>query len=56
MDRWNLLLLLAASYVAVTSLVRMMIARRDRLVAEVQNQLDGEKRRRKAKQAYEKAE
>jgi hypothetical protein len=57
-DRWSLLLLVAAVYVAVMTLVRMMTARRDRLVAEVQEQLIAEKKRRqklKAKAEREQA-
>lgn len=45
LDRWDILLLLGASYVAVMSLVRLMTARRDRLVAEVQQQVAVERER-----------
>ena len=40
MSRADLILLAVAAYVAVMSLVRLMKARRDKLVAEVQQQVD----------------
>ncbi len=40
MDRWDVVLALVASYVAVMTLVRMMARRRDQDVAEVQRQLE----------------
>lgn len=40
MDRWDIVLVLVAGYVAVMALVRMMARRRDQDVAEVQRQLD----------------
>ena len=39
MDRWDLLLLAAAGYVAVLSLVRLMARRRNELVDEVRGQI-----------------
>ena len=35
MDRWDVVLLVVAGYVAVTALVRLMIRRRDRLLDEL---------------------
>lgn len=40
MDRWDIVLLLIAAYVAVMTLVRMMIRRRNELVTDVRRQLD----------------
>ena len=46
MDGWDLVLLITVSYVAVTSLVRLMLARRDRLLEDLQKQLDAQLRNR----------
>jgi hypothetical protein len=40
MDRWDVLILLAAAYVAVMTLVRLMAARRNQLVDQVRSQLE----------------
>jgi hypothetical protein len=40
MDRWDIVLALAAAYVAVMSLVRLMARRRDQVVVEVERQLE----------------
>lgn len=57
MDGWDLGLLVIASYVAVSSLVRLMRERRDVLAADMRRQLEAEKRRLAAedRQAKEKA-
>ena len=47
MDRFDLLLYAGAALFAVMSLVRLMLARRDRLIAEVQQQLAAQKRQKK---------
>ncbi len=47
MDGWDVALLVAAGYVAVTALVRLMIRRRNQAVAEFHKQLAQEKQRRK---------
>ncbi|MEM9657466.1 MAG: hypothetical protein AAF961_03810 [Planctomycetota bacterium] len=39
MDAWYVLLILAAAYVAVVSLVRLMATRRDELVEQVREQI-----------------
>ena len=39
-DRWNVALMLAVTYVAVMTLVRMMVRRRDQVVADVEQQLE----------------
>jgi hypothetical protein len=46
MDAWDLVLLIVVSYVAVMSLVRLMLARRDRLLKDLQKQLDQQLRQR----------
>ena len=50
LDRWEILLLCVAGYIAITSLVRLMVTRRDQLVADVQQQIDARRERRKRKQ------
>jgi len=40
MDRWDVLIIAAASYVAVVSLVRLMAVRRNQLVEQVREQID----------------
>ena len=47
MDHWDWILLGAAAYVAVTVLVRLMLQRRDRIIAHLRGQLqqDGGRRR-----------
>ena len=50
MDGWDVALLVAAGYVAVTTLVQLMIRRRDQAVGEFRKQLAKEKQRRKVEQ------
>jgi hypothetical protein len=45
MSRADFILLAVAAYVAVTSLVRLMKARRDTLVADVQRQVAAHRRK-----------
>ena len=47
MDRWDLILVLVAVYVAVMALVRMMARRRDELVTDVRRQLDEQRQKSK---------
>jgi hypothetical protein len=49
MDRWDLALMLAAVYVAVMTLVRMMVRRRDHIVADVEQQIQAHQKQIKAK-------
>jgi hypothetical protein len=44
MNRFDLLLYAVGVLVAVSSLVRLMLARRDRLISEVQQQLATQKK------------
>ncbi len=46
MDGFDLMLLIVVSYLAVTALVRMMLARRDRLIKRWHQQLEGQLRER----------
>ena len=39
-DRWDIVLLLVAAYVAVMTMVRLMARRRDQDVAEVERQME----------------
>jgi hypothetical protein len=49
MDRWDLALMLAAVYVAVMTLVRMMARRRDHIVADVEQQIQAHQKQSKVK-------
>ena len=51
LNRWDVVLLLIAVYVAVMSLVRMMMRRRDQLVADVERQLKAQREKSKSKTA-----
>ncbi len=55
MAPWQIILLLAAGFVAVTTLVRLMAARRDTLVAELQRQAEAEARLKKQQAAEKKS-
>lgn len=48
MDGWSWALLAAAGYVAVMALVRLMIARRETIVAQLRRQALAEQRRKQA--------
>lgn len=50
MDRWDLLIVFVAGYVAVMTLVRLMSRRRNELVSQVREQIaDLQKKKKKAK-------
>jgi hypothetical protein len=51
LTRSDAILLVIAAYVAVMALVRLMQRRRDQLVAEVQQQVDGRRKRTKRTKA-----
>ena len=53
MDRWDWVMISAASYVAVVSLVRLMAARRDQVIRHLRNEIE---KQRKAKEEAEQAE
>ena len=50
-DGWDITLLLIASYVAVVSLVRLMLHNRDALTKQFRKELDAEKIRRAEEEA-----
>ncbi|MEE8452397.1 MAG: hypothetical protein V3R99_10800 [Thermoguttaceae bacterium] len=56
MEGWDLALLAAAGYMAVTALVRMMIKQRDRLVAQLSKEAAKEQRVKKNQQRLEEAQ
>jgi hypothetical protein len=45
MDGWDIALLVAAAYVAVTGLVRLMLANRQRWLTELRAEAEAERRR-----------
>lgn len=50
MDRWDILMLCVAGYVAITALVRLMTSRRNQLVNQVREQMaDLQKKKKKTK-------
>ena len=48
MDGWDVALLAGASYVAVTVLVRFMLAERNKLLADFQKQIEAAQARQRA--------
>ena len=48
MDRWDLLIIFGAGYVAVMSLVRLMARRRNELVDHVREQIQGQQPKKKS--------
>ncbi len=48
LDRWDVVLLAVAGYIAVVSLTRMMARHRDRLVVDLQQQAAAEQKRQRA--------
>ncbi|NOY40906.1 MAG: hypothetical protein GXP26_03580 [Planctomycetes bacterium] len=48
MDRWDILIILAAGYVAVMTLVRLMTRRRNELVDHVREQIKGQQPQKKS--------
>ena len=55
MDGWDLTLLVAAGYVAVMALVRLMIRRRDQMQAEFRESVKKENKRREMERRKEEA-
>jgi hypothetical protein len=49
MNRWDIVILLVAGYVALITLVRLMTRRRDQDVAEVERQLESLRKQSKNK-------
>ena len=56
MDGWDVALLVAAGYLAVTALVRLMIRRRNQLVEHFRQDVKREKRRRRAQRRQTRGE
>ena len=50
MDGWDVALLVAAGYVALVTLVRLMIRRRNQMLDELRSELEKEKRRKQAEE------
>ncbi len=50
MDRWDILIIAAAAYVAVMTLVRLMTARRNHLVDHVRQQVEQQREQQKRAQ------
>jgi hypothetical protein len=48
-DRWDIVFLLVAAYVAVMAMVRLMARRRDQDVAEVERQMESFRKKSKNK-------
>ena len=48
MNRWDVVLLVVAGYVAITALIRLMIRRRDQLLDELRQHFKKNKRRKEA--------
>ena len=48
MDRWDVVVLVIAGYVAVTALVRLMIRRRDQLLDELRRSVKMSKKHKEA--------
>ena len=53
MDAWDMVLLVAGAYLAVTVLVRLMRNHRDKVVAQVQQEWLAEQARKKEKETLE---
>lgn len=49
MDRWDVLIILAAGYVAIMSLVRMMAGRRNQVVDHVREEIANQRSKAKKK-------
>ena len=56
MNHWDLALLATAGYVAVMTLARLMLRRRDQLLAEFREQIKREKNRKAAEEKRKRAE
>lgn len=48
MDRWDILIIVVAGYLAIMTLVRLMAARRDQLVQQVRQQIEQQRAQQKA--------
>ena len=55
MDGWDVVFLAVAGYVAVSSLVRMMINHRDKLTAKFRQEVRAEQLRKQAESARQRA-
>jgi hypothetical protein len=53
MDKWDWVMITAAAYVAVVSLVRLMAARRDQVIRHLRNEIE---KQRLAKEEAEQAD
>ena len=53
MDGWDIALWVIAGYLAISPLVRMMLARRERLLVEFRARMAEERRRRKQQEKNE---
>jgi hypothetical protein len=53
LDKWDVLMIAAAAYVAVISLVRLMAARRDQVIRHLRTEIE---KQRRAKEEAEEAE
>ena len=51
MDAWNLAILLVAAYVAVMTLTRLMIRRRNQMLEQFRREVEKEKRRREVEES-----
>lgn len=51
MDRWDVLAILAAGYVATTALVRLMANRRNQLIDHIQGQITEQREKKAAAKA-----
>jgi hypothetical protein len=56
MNQWDVALLAIAGYVAVVSLARLMLRRRDQLLAEFREQLQRERRKKAEQEKRKRAE
>jgi hypothetical protein len=49
MDRWDVFIILAAGYVAVMTLVRLMARRRNQVLEQVREQIEAQRPKKKKK-------
>ncbi len=56
MDSWDIVLLVVAGYLAVVTLVKLMIRRRDRAVVELRRLMKREQMRKEAEQNQQEQE
>ncbi len=49
MDRWDVIIILAAGYVAVMTLVRLMSSRHNQMLVQIREQLTKQLRKKKTK-------